>query len=92
MSDTIMRDESGVRYSYDNIKTQGWLNGHTSGLDAAVSWLKERAIVLFRDGKYDAAISMRKLADDMHAALYEDMEERASRHQDEFPAVVEDEP
>lgn len=87
--DVILTDESDVRYSFSNIKTQGWLNGHTSGLDAAVSWLKERAVTLFREGKDEAATNLRKLADQMDRELRPDMEARAKRHEREFPAVVE---
>ena len=89
MADTILTDENGARYSFANIKTQGFLNGHTSGLDAAVDWLKERAVSLFRDGKDEAATSLRKLAEDMKHALRPAMEQRARRHEREFPYVIE---
>jgi hypothetical protein len=87
--DTILTDEADVRYSFNNIRTQGWLNGHTSGLDAAVAWLKEHAVMLFREGKDEAASNLRKLADNMDRALRPEMEERAKRHKKEFPAVIE---
>lgn len=89
MADTIMTDESDVRYSLDNIRTQGWLNGHASGLTSAVEWLKERAVVLFREGKDEPARDLRRLADDMDRALRPVMEQRAKRHAVEFPAVIE---
>jgi len=89
VADTILTDEDGVRYSFDNIKTQGWLNGHASGLSAATDWLKERAVTLFRDGKDEAATNLRKLADDMQRALLPVMEQRAQRHEREFPYVIE---
>lgn len=89
MADTILTDESDVRYSFDNIRTQGWLNGHASGLSAAVEWLKERAVVLFREGKDESATNLRKLADDMDRALRPVIEQRAKRHEREFPAVIE---
>jgi len=89
VADTILTDEGDVRYSFENIRTQGWLNGHASGLDAAVGWLKERAVVLFREGKDEAATNLRKLADDMDRALRPTMEQRAKRHEREFPAVIE---
>ena len=89
MADTILTDEADVRYSFDNIKTQGWLDGHVSGLDAAVGWLKERAVALFREGKDEAASSLRRTADAMDRALRSDMEQRAKRHSKEFPAVIE---
>lgn len=91
MADIILTDDADVRYSFNNIRTQGWLNGHASGLKACVEWLKERSVVLFRTGKDDAAINLRKLADDMDRALRPVMEENAKRHEHEFPAVIEPE-
>jgi hypothetical protein len=89
VTDKILTDEDGVHYSFNNIRTQGWLNGHTSGLSDAVTWLKERAVVLFREGKDESAIHLRRLADDMEHALRPVMEQRAKRHEREFPAVIE---
>lgn len=91
MADTILTDEADVRYSFNNIRTQGWLNGHASGLKAAVDWLKERAVVLFREGKDESATNLRKLADDMDRALRPVMEQNAKRHEREFPVVIESE-
>lgn len=90
MSDVIMTDEDGTRYSYENITTQGWLLGHTSGLDAAVEFLKERAVVLFRAGKDDEATRMRRLADEMKKELEPSMRARVERHEKEHPAVILD--
>jgi len=90
VADTILTDEEGVRYSFGNIRTQGWLNGHASGLSVAVEWLKERAVVLFREGKDEAATNLRKLADDMDRALRPGMEQRTKHHAREFPVVIED--
>ena len=89
MADTILTDDADVRYSFDNIRTQGWLNGHAAGLSSAVEWLKERAVVLFREGKDESARDLRRLADDMDRALRTVMEQRAKRHEREFPAVLE---
>ena len=89
MADTILTDEADVRYSFENIKTQGWLEGHASGLDAAVAWLKDRAVELFRDGEDKAARDLRGLADDMDRALRPVMEQQAKQHEQEFPAVIE---
>jgi len=88
MGDRIMTDEDGVRYSFENIKTQGWLDGHAGGLDDAVHWLKERAVDLFRAGKDEEATSMRRLAEDMDRKLRPGMEQQSKRHREEFPAVV----
>jgi hypothetical protein len=89
--ETLLTDEDGTKYSYENIKTQGWLIGHTSGLDAAINYLKDRAVELFRDGKDDAAIGCRRLAEAMDKALRPDMERNSKRHEKEFPAIVVEE-
>jgi hypothetical protein len=88
MSDTILQDEDGVRYSYDNLRTQGWLDGHASGLDVAFGFLVERAVALFRDRKDEDATRLRRLADEMVQALRPQMEERSREHAQDFPVVV----
>jgi hypothetical protein len=88
MRETILTDDEGTRYCYENIKTQGWLAGHTSGLDAAVNFLKDRAVELFKAGKDSEATQLRKLADEMQCKLEPNMKARARRHEDEFPAIV----
>jgi hypothetical protein len=89
MADLTLTDNDGDHYSFDNIRTQGWLSGHVCGLDMAVEWLKERAVVLFREGKDETATNLRKLADDMRRALQPQLEERARRHEREFPVRLE---
>ena len=89
--DLILKDDDGVRWSYDNIHTQGWLEGHAPGLDAAVGYLKKRAVALFESGKDEEATTMRKLAEEMHKALRPTMEAAALRHSKEHPTVVEGE-
>lgn len=91
MRDTILIDKEGDHYSFSNIRTQGWLNGHSAGLDMAVEWLKERAVTLFRDGKDEAATNLRKLALDMDRALRPVMEQRARRHDGEHPCIITEE-
>ncbi len=87
-SDTIMTDDKGVRYSYDNLKTQGWLEGHESGLDAAVGFLRERATQLFANRQDGEAIRTRELADELVGELLEGMRRRAVEHARDYPVVV----
>lgn len=89
--DTILTDGTGVRYSYDNLKTQGWLDGHVSGLMAAAEFLRERAVTLFRDGKDDEATRLRRLAEEMVKGLRPQMEERSREHARNHPIIIEDE-
>ena len=89
--DTILTDEAGVRYSYDNLRTQGWLDGHVSGLDIAAEFLRERAVKLFRDGKDDEATRLRRLLEEMVKELRPQMEERSKGHAKNHPIIIDDE-
>lgn len=88
--DAILTDEAGIRYSYDNLRTQGWLDGHASGLDAAAEFLRERAVRMFRDGKDEEATRLRRLAEEMVKELRPQMEERSKEHAKSYPIVIED--
>jgi hypothetical protein len=90
MADLIMTDDEGRKYSYENLKTQGWLEGHSSGLDAAANYLKDLAVELFKSGKDTEAMAMRKLAEKMVQDLEPDMRKRAIAHEHNFPADVTD--
>jgi hypothetical protein len=87
-SDTILTDDADVRYSYDNLKTQGWLSGHSSGLDQAAAFICERAVALFRAGKDDEASRMRRLAEDMVKELRPQMEQRTKDHAKNHPIIA----
>lgn len=89
--DTILTDDADVRYSYDNLRTQGWLTGHVSGLDAAAEFLREKAVALFRAGRDDEATRLRRLADEMVKELRPQMEQRAKQHAKEHPIIIESE-
>lgn len=86
--DTILTDAAGTRYSYDHLRTQGYLDGHGSGLDAAAEFLRERAVQLFRDGKDEEATRLRRLSEEMVRELRPQMEERSRCHAREFPIVL----
>ena len=87
--DTILTDEADVRYSYSNLKTQGWLEGHVGGIEAAAEFLHERAVKLFREGKDAEATRLRCLAEDMVKALRPQLEARAKHHATDHPIVIE---
>ena len=88
--DVILTAEDGTKYSFDNIKTQGWLNGHYSGLDVAANYIKVKAVELFKAGKDEEAVKLRKLAEELVKKLEPDMRSRAERHEREFPMVIAD--
>lgn len=87
----VLKDQDGDLYSYDNIKTQGWLEGHFSGLEIAANYLKDLAVKLFQEAKHDKAIYLQKLADDMVKELEPKMRSRAKLHEKEFPDLIKDE-
>jgi len=87
--DTILKDKDGNRYSYDNLSTQKWLDGHRPGALAVVAWLREKAVDLFRQGKDDAAVQLRKLAEDATKEVIPKLEAQASEHLVEFPIQLE---
>jgi hypothetical protein len=89
--DTILTDEANVRYSYDHIRTQSYLEGHSPGLDAAAGFLRTKATALFEAGKHDEAIAMQKLAKEMVEKLEPEMEKRAKQHKKDYPEVIESE-
>lgn len=86
--DTILKDEEGNKYSYDNLKTQGWLEGHYCGLDCAVKTIADKAVDFFREGKHDKAIEYQKLAKEIKELLEPEMRRRAKEHEEQYPAQV----
>lgn len=91
-SDTILRDPEGREYSLDNLSTQRWLDGHEPGLDLAASWLRERAVEYFRQGKDEEATRQRKMADEMQEEISTSLRLRCAVHQREYPSVLPDQP
>lgn len=87
--DLVLRDDADDRYSYDNIRTQGWLNGHVEGLRCAVTFLREKAAVLFQQEKDEEAVRMRNLATEMLRVLEPQMELRAKDHEKQHPMKLE---
>lgn len=83
-----MTDEDDVKYSYDNLRTQGWLEGHAGGLDAAAEFLRERAVKWFREGMDDEAARLRRLSEDMVLQLRTLMDAKSKRHAKEFLIII----
>lgn len=88
--DLILSDDGGGRYSFENLRTQGWLDGHAPGLEAGAVWLNDQATELFKKGDHEAAIKMQKLSREMVAAVKPVLEASAKRHEKEHPYQLEE--
>lgn len=86
--DMILKDDEGTSYSYSTIRTQAWLEGQPSGLDAAASWLMDRAVTMFREGDPKAEW-LRHLAKTMKEELEPRMRKAAKEHARDYPEQVD---
>lgn len=87
--ETIVTDDEGNRYSFDNLATQKWLEGQSRGLDCCVEWLNAEATLLFGQRKTEDAVAMQRLADRMKSTLLPELTNRAKEHEQEFPYKLE---
>lgn len=78
----------GVPYSYENIRTQGWLDGHRPGIEMAAGWFRERAVELFRCGLDERARELRQLAETMEKELYTKVDLRSAEHRTDHPEML----
>lgn len=85
MADIELHDDEGNVYSFDNIKTQGWLDGHRPGMERAAMYLRDRAVEEFKRGHDNAATALRNLANEMEKTLGEEMDKRAAQHAVDYP-------
>ena len=86
-SDTILKDKNGVLYSYDNIRTQSWLDGHEPGIEQAAGFLLERSKELFALGQDSDAIFLRKLSKELKE-MAKAARAHAKKHQEAYPEIV----
>jgi len=86
--DAILRDHDGTLYSYDNLTTLSWLNGHLSGLKEVAVYLGDLACEMFRNGQDKDAVVLRNLAKNVIDVLGPRMQGRAAKHEAEHPVVV----
>jgi len=84
-SDTILTAEDGTQYSWDNLASQKWLDGHVPGAEQAVGWLLGEAIEMFRRGEVDDAVELRKLAERMRKAVIPPLKSAAEKHSTDHP-------
>lgn len=83
-----MRGNDGNLYSFENIKTQGWLDGHIPGVEAAQAWLMGKAIEAFRLGNDEEATALRDAARQMPFDLLPPLKAKAQKHKEEYPEEV----
>ena len=87
--DIVLTDEDGRRYSYENLQTLSWLDGHLRGIEAAAGWLKRRASGLFEAGRDEEAVALRNMVDEMLGELGLSMKARSSVHSEMHPVEVD---
>ena len=87
-NDTILKDYLGARYSYDNIKNQGWLDGHMGGTDQVIAFINAKAVSLFSQRKHEAAREMQNLGDEILRDVRSAQETRAKEHRKEYPEIL----
>ena len=86
--DYVLVCDDGKRYSFDNLTTHYWLNGHAPGAEEVLAWLLERAVCLFRMEKIEEAVEMRSLAEEARKSLLPILEKRAKEHEREHPKLL----
>ena len=87
--DIVLTDEDGRRYSYENLQTLSWLDGHLRGIEAAAGWLKRRASGLFEVGRDEEAVALRNIVDEMLGELGVSMKARSSAYREIHPAEID---
>lgn len=87
-SDAILTAEDGKKYSYDNIRTGGWLYGHECGAEAVSGWLMKQATAAFECGRDEEAKKLRMLAQEIKKAIMPEMRKRAEEHEKDYPDEI----
>lgn len=89
-SDTELRDPEGNIWSFENIKTQGYLDGHLGGLERCIQFLEQKSVELFKRRKHQAAISLQEIAVEMSGALNAEMRDACAKHMRQHPEKLRD--
>jgi hypothetical protein len=88
-SDTILKAPDGTRYSFDNLASQKWLEGHIPGAEQVEGWLRTEAADRFTAGRDEEAILLRRLADRIRDKIVPEMRRRAEAHTIDHPFELE---
>jgi len=86
--DTLLKDNEGNCYSFDNLATQKWLEGHKAGAQTVAGFLLEKATKAFSEKRDSEAMLLRKLSDEILATIVPKMEERAKEHSVNHPYEI----
>ncbi len=81
-------DEDGQLWSFDNLSTQRYLEGHAPGVEAAAVYLQKKAVDLFMKGKDEEARMLRELAKEIVKEVVPELRRHAEQHEKEFPPKV----
>jgi hypothetical protein len=88
--DTLLKDAEGNTYSFDNLATQKWLEGHAAGAEIVAGYILERASKSFSEGRDTEAITLRKLSETIRTTHVKKMTERAREHAEKYPYEIKD--
>jgi hypothetical protein len=86
--DTILADDAGVQYSYDNIKTQGYLEGQTRGAELVCGFIRKQAAEAFGDKHDEKAHLLRNLVNEIDSGLIRGLREAAEKHSASNPETL----
>jgi hypothetical protein len=86
--ENILKDAEGVRYSYENIMTQGWLEGHAPGAEFIAGIINVRAQKCFSEGNDKDAFLLRSLAREILDLHVPTMKLKAEQNAKQHPEIV----
>lgn len=89
--DVLLKGPDDKTYSYENVRTQSYLEGHEPGVEMVVKWFMARAANLFCRGEYDGARGLRELVLEMKGEVVKECKERVDAHRQGYPEVVDEE-
>lgn len=88
MSDWTAKASDGITYDLEHLSTQKWLDGHVSGLDAAVGWLNNEAVRKFQARDTKDALALQVLADRMLNEMRPVLLKAADAHHKDYPSEI----
>jgi hypothetical protein len=86
--DTILKAPDGTRYSFDNLASQKWLDGHVPGAECVAGWLSELGVTAWRNGDDKRALLLRELAAKVRSEIVPELQRAAAAHEKDHPYEI----